>query len=217
MSGRTVYRQTRPSVYTLFAKTFYQGCNVQRFQPICKHKRAAFRVTSYVFEMYFVVPRPHHAQNLLNGRVEAVPRTESTTTTDVTEILMTSRLTSQTTTTLPSTVPPTTDQVSTTYSTSIPPTEDSSTTASTREFTSSQTHLNITDELSIDAETISPERLTYTNERPTSTDIVESRPLDGIGLDSGNIHVYRLAFIRCHNVFGVFLLYLTGKQKESEF
>ena len=138
---------------------------------------------------YFVVPRPHHARNLLNGRGEAAPTTESTTTTDVTEILMTSGLTSQTTTTLSSRVPPTTDQLSTTFSTSIPPTEDSSTTASTTQFTSSQTHLNITDELSIDAETISPDRLTYTHERPTSTDIVESRPLDGIGLDSGNIHV----------------------------
>ena len=139
--------------------------------------------------MYFLVPRPNRAQNLLNGRGEAFPSTESSTTTDVTEIFMTSRLTAQTTTKLSWTVPPTTDHVSTTHSSSIPPTEDSSTTASTTQFTTSQTHLNITDELSIDAETISPDRLTYTNERPTSTDIVESRPLDGIGLDSGNIHV----------------------------
>ena len=195
------------SVSTLFAHTFYQASNVQRFQPICKHERAAFRVTSYVFDMYFVVPRPDHAHYLLSGKREAVPTIDPTTTTDVTEILMTSRLTSHTTTTLSSTVTPTTDQVSTTYSTSIPPTEDSSTTASTTEFTSSQTNLNITDDPSIGAETISPDRLTYTNERPTSTDIVESRLLDGIGLDSGNIHVYRLAFYKMPSrVWSVFIV-----------
>ena len=158
-------------------------------------RKSSFPCLKLCIEMYFVVPRPHHAQNLLNGRGEAVPTTESTTTTDVTEILMTSSLTTQSTTKLSSTVPPTTDHVSTTFSTSIPPTEDSSTTASTTKFTSSQTNLNFTDELSIDAETISPDRLTYTNERPTSTDIVASRPLDGIGLDSGNKHVYGLAFL----------------------
>ena len=144
--------------------------------------------------MYFLVPRPHHAQILLNGKRDAVPTIDPTTTTDVTEILMMSSLTSQTTTTSSSTVPPTTDQVSTTFSTSIPPTEDSSTTASTTKFTSSQTNLNITDELSIDAETISPDRSIYTDERPTSTDIVNRT--DGLGPDLGNIHVYTLTFYK---------------------